>query len=187
MKVIKCVTSYTVSPLAFLLGYTLLYIAALTGKKPISHNDIKKGGYMFLERINESVKPFFWVAIFIAAVYDYYYYSGGERNYQFVMIFLILIVAILVLGTYYCDNSDSVRNKKLFWLTLYFVSPILLNGASHGLRWGGYETTAYYFFKLRYWSLLKGPLFGLLYLLYLTFGGTRRPRLKRARQALVET
>jgi hypothetical protein len=140
----------------------------------------KKGDGMSL--FMDWVKTLFWSGVFIAASYDYYYYSGGSGVINFLMIFILIIIATFVLGVCYCDPYDSGRNKKLFWLTIYFVSPILCNWASIGLKWSGYETAAHYAFKLRYWELLKTPLLALLYLVVAKAVKKSRPQFKRARQ-----
>lgn len=175
------------SLMSLILAYLMLSLSVLCSS--LSQQCEKKGDSMLLDKINEFVKPFFWTVIFVAAVYDYYYYSSGRGIVNFLMIFFLIIIATLVLGTYYCDNSDSVRNRKLFWLTIYFLSPILCNGASILMMWNGYETFAEYTFKLRYWSLLKTPLLGLLYLMVAKAVKKSQLQLRRARQttSLVES
>jgi hypothetical protein len=140
----------------------------------------KKGDGMSL--FMDWIKVLFWSGVFIAASYDYYYYSSGSGIINFLMIFILIIIATFVLGVCYCDPYDSGRNKKLFLLTLYFVSPILCNGASVLLKLNGYETAAHYAFKLRYWELLKTPLLALLYLAVAKAVKKSRPQFKRAQQ-----
>lgn len=137
------------------------------------------------------------VMTIIAIFYVYYHLSGGRNTINFVITMVLTPLAVLILLIVYWSNLDELRGrwkyftwpKKTFWLlVIYFLSPILCNGASIGLKWIGYETFAEYTFKLRYWALLKTPLLGLLYVVVARAVKKSQSQLKVARQTtLVES
>lgn len=127
------------------------------------------------------------IIIVITAAYTYYHLSGGSGVVNFLAVLLLVIAGGLTLLIIYWQGLDELKgnkkyvrpkNKEFWLLAIYFASPILCNGASVLLRIGGYETAAYYTFKLRYWSLLKTPLLvGLVYMFYFMVSrGVKRSR-----------
>lgn len=182
-----------ISPLSLLLAYLMLNFVARYAF--LTRQCEKKGDSMLL--LKDWGKFLSGVMTIIAIFYVYYHLSGGRNTINFVITMVLTPLAVLILLIVYWSNLDELRGrwkyftwpKKTFWLlVLCFISPIIFNGLSIYLKWVGYKTLAYYAFEMRYWSLLIGPLFGLLYFLYFMFRGIRRPQLKVARKTtLIES
>lgn len=188
MKIIMDVASVA----SLFLAYLLLNFAILCAS--LSRKIAKKGDGMSL--LIDWAKVLLCIGAIITTSYAYVYFANGSGIINFLITIPLTFLAILILLIVYWLELDELKgNKKYIWprrnfwlLAIYFLSPILCNGASIGLKWGGYETIAEYTFKLRYWALLTTPLLGLLYVVVARAVKKLQSQLKVARQTkLVET
>lgn len=161
----------------------------------LSRKIAKKGDGMSL--FIDWAKVLLSIGAILATSYAYVYLANGSGIINLLVTIPLTFLAILILLIVYWLELDELKgNKKYIWprrnfwlLAIYFSSPILCNWVSIGLKWSGYETLAYYAFKLRYWALLGVPVMGLLCLAVVKAVKKSRPQprpqLKRMQQTTV--
>jgi hypothetical protein len=106
---------------------------------------------------------YFFCGAMISVIY--HYLADGLSWFSFLVTACVGPVIVIFLFIFYPLPGWKWRRRLVFYgLAFYLCSPILLNGASLLLNQIGYSDLGRQVYTIRYWALLKGPIFWLLYL-----------------------
>lgn len=185
MKIIKSIGSGVMLAVGYLIPNVGALISGILSKKGVKKEKLG----LFISLVFIVLCVLFFAAV-IAVPYNYL--AGGKfGNFiittisaPFVVIALCLLCASedggVVDDIKACKQSDGECShwprlnklslwlgKGFWWMAFCFSLPVLLNGISVFLKWGGYEWAAQKVFEWRYWAILIVPIKWLQYLSFI--------------------